>query len=126
MISKTALCLLFIWRILSVLAEKTPLGTITIDTQVYVPESEVLPVLKINMSDLITADPLRVWFPDTPPGELANDKLIGVLLPNLSTTPASLQVMLKLSPAVGTPGIMISGVNRLLLSAKWHEITYYI
>ena len=84
---------------------------------VYDPGSEVLTGL--NLCNLINADPLRAWFPDTPPGELTNDKMTDVPLTNLSTTPASLQMMLKLSPAVGKPGIMISGVNRLLLSPTY-------
>ena len=100
------------------LADKTPPGTITIDTHVYNPESEVLTELK--MYDLINADPLRARSPDTPPGELTNDKIRDVPLTNLSTTPASLQVMLKLSPVVGTPGIIISGMNRSLLSAMYN------
>ena len=54
-----------------------------------------------------------------PPGGLANAKLtIDSVTANLSTTPSSLQVMLKLSPAVGTPGIMTRGVKRVLLSAE--------
>ena len=94
---------------------KIPPLTKIIDTHVYDPESEVLPGW--NMRDLINIDPLKACSPDTPPGELTNDKMTDVPLTNLSTTPASLQMMLKLSPAVGKPGIMISGVNRLLLSA---------
>ena len=43
---------------------------------------------------------------------------------NLSTTPSSLQIMLKLSPAVGTPGIMTRGVKTALLRAKVHVISF--
>ena len=47
---------------------------------------------------------------------------------NLSTTPSSLQMILKLSPAVGTPGIMRRGVKDEFLSATEimcnHKIYY--
>ena len=48
-----------------------------------------------------------------PPGELTNDKRTNSAHTNLSATPSSLQMILKLSPAVGIPGIVISGINRL-------------
>ena len=69
------------------------------------------------MRGLMYADPSRDKPPDNPPGGLINDKVTVGVPTNLSTTPSSLQMMLKLFPAVGTPGIMISGVNRSLLSA---------
>ena len=69
------------------------------------------------MRGLMYADPSRDKPPDNPPGGLINDKVTVGVPTNLSTTPSSLQMMLKLSPAVGTPGIMTSGVNRSLLSA---------
>ena len=45
---------------------------------------------------------------------------------NLSTTPSSLQIMLKLSPAVGTPGIMTRGVKTALLSADKMDCYQYV
>ena len=69
------------------------------------------------MCGLMYAEPFRESSPDAPPGGLRNDKLTVGVPTNLSTTPSSLQMMLKLFPAVGIPGIMISGVNRSLLSA---------
>ena len=81
----------------------------------YVPLSSVTPGLKKR--DLIYDEPSRDIWPGTPPGGLLNDMITVGVPTNLSTTPSSLQMMLKLSPAVGIPGIMISGVNRSLLSA---------
>ena len=70
------------------------------------------------MCDLIYVDPFLNCSPLSPPGGIANEILMVAIVVNLSTTPSSLQVMLKLSPAVGTPGIMTRGVKRTLLRAK--------
>ena len=75
------------------------------------------------MRGMMYAKPSRESSPDTPPGGLLKNTTMTVIAPtNLSTTPSSLQIMLKLSPAVGAPGIMISGMKRLLLSTTNNKI----
>ena len=72
------------------------------------------------------AEPSRDWASGAPPGELTNDKETNGTPTNLSTTPSSLQIMLKLSPAVGIPGIVISGMNRYGLSATHSQWDFTI
>ena len=56
--------------------------------------------------------------PEIPPGAEEYAKLTNAgVTASLSITPSSLQTMLKLSPAVGTPGIMTRGVKAALLRA---------
>ena len=70
------------------------------------------------MCGLKYASPSIEVSPEIPPGGKANPKRTDGIKGNLSTTPSSLQIMLKLSPAVGTPGIMTRGVKTALLSAE--------
>ena len=71
----------------------------------YIPTSSVIPGL--NIRNMVRTGPVCNVSPDTPPGaeEYNKDTNAGVTA-SLSITPSSLQTMLKLSPAVGTPGIM--------------------
>ena len=81
----------------------------------YNPVSLVITGLKI--CGLIYVDPF-CCSPLNPPGGLMNSISTVAIIVNLSTTPSSMQVMVKLSPAVGTPGIMTRGMKRPLLSAE--------
>ena len=65
--------------------------------------------------------------PEIPPGaeEYAKFTDSGVTA-SLSITPSSRQTMLKLSPAIGTPGIMTRGMKAALLRAiEWQETFKY-
>ena len=56
--------------------------------------------------------------PDIPPGAEEYAKVTDSrVAASLCITPSSLHSMLKLSPAVGRPGIMTRGVNTALLRA---------
>ena len=70
------------------------------------------------MRNLVRTSPVCNISPVIPPGaeEYAKFTNPGVSA-SLSITPSSLQTMLKLSPAVGTPGIMTQGVKAALLRA---------
>ena len=82
----------------------------------YIPTSSVIPGL--NIRNLVRTGPDCNVSPDTPPGavEYAKNTKLGVTA-SLSITPSSLQTMLKVSPEVGTPGILTQGVKAALLRA---------
>ena len=67
---------------------------------------------------MVRIRPVSNVSPEIPPGaeEYAKNTKLGVTV-SLSITPCSLQTMLKLSPAVRTPGIMTRGVKAALLRA---------
>ena len=90
-------------------------------THSYVSAFEV--TTGVNWSGMVYAVPSLVCIPGVPAGG-ANHAKVTLPTTSLSTTPSSLQVMLKSSPAIGIPGTVTAGLKRSRVSSIEYTCTW--